>query len=584
MLASSAAFAQSTPDTLRHAVYFSRGSTTVSSAEKQALTKFIAKVADNSLLEWRLLGFADTVGSTRTNRAICRGRVQAVAKAARATGRAHTPLQKVAVGEVPEADQDKARRVDVLAVRASTDGSFMTGSLGSLLRHLDVDGQTFTVTGSEATTLRTAGGTLLHLPEGAFEAKWPVTLMIKEYRTLREAALAGLTTTAGEALLGTGGMFYLEARDGNGKRVELVQAAELWVPKAQAGDTIYPMQGFEGVRESDGYPDWVPTHTTQMTNLGAASQASQGGVGSGYMWGPAEPQTRRGYEFANTVRNKHESYYNSGVLRAALADFCTWRMPQAPDYPKRQAAVNAIFEQERAAVVLAKQICFRRSQMVSLRGHVETLSLNWFERATAKITGTYRAKQLAVNNSRQRSFKQINKMRLEADSLYTLLSNRVTLADSLYKALPFDTLLNGSDNSTGSQATAWFTGYVPEQYYPMSIRQGGYINLDCYKSFTTIVAQTITNAPHDIPTMYTIVLRDTRTVLPCRPYGRDSVETPRGPKGIAAVLVGVREREDGTFEVAHVPFRFGEGDVKAVFKPVGSTRKAVELALVDLDK
>lgn len=588
IIASAAAFAQSTPDTLRHAVYFERGSTAMSRAEQQALTQFIAKVADSSLLEWRLVGFADSVGSTGTNRAICLRRVQAVATAVKVTHLSNhhlQPLQQVAVGEVPEVDQAKARRVEVLAVRASAGGSFMTGALGSLLRHLDVDGQKFTVNPKKATILRATGGAELHLPVGAYGAVGPVTVMIKEYRTLREAALAGLTTTSGEALLGTGGMFYLEARDGTGKRVELVQPVELRVPKAQAGDTTYPMQGFQGKREPDGYPDWVASggDTTQMTNPSVASQASQGGLGCG-MGRNQGPFLGKGYVFSIYIRDDYEFGYNSNYLQVDLLDFCAWKLPDTPNYPKRQAEVYEIFKQEQAAVVLAQEICFRVSQMESLREHVKTLKIKSFQRTITKLTGTYKAKRLAANKSRNRSFLQINRMRLECDSLYKLLGLSVKLADSLYEALPIDTFPDRSLSFTGcAPGGNPSSGPGAGSYYNILVSQGGYINFDYYPRTTNIIAQTISEAPQDIPTIYTIVLPRARIVLPCRPKGRDRIETPRGPKGAGAVLVGVREREDGTFEVARVPFRIGDRNVKAVFKPVGTTREAVDLALIDLD-
>lgn len=116
--------------------------------------------------------------------------------------------------------------------------------------------QVFTIDPDKDTVIETSGGIIFAIPAGAFiGAKDPMTIEVREALTSFDVMKAGLSTTSNGALLETGGMFYLNARNGE---TSLKLNPEKPVCANVPTDEIRPgMQLFDGERQADGSINWV---------------------------------------------------------------------------------------------------------------------------------------------------------------------------------------------------------------------------------------------------------------------------------------------------------------------------------------
>lgn len=116
--------------------------------------------------------------------------------------------------------------------------------------------QLFTIDPDKDTVIETSGGIIFAIPAGAFlDAKDPMTIEVREALTSFDVMKAGLSTTSNGALLETGGMFYLNARNGE---TSLKLNPDKPVCANVPTDEIRPgMQLFDGERQADGSINWV---------------------------------------------------------------------------------------------------------------------------------------------------------------------------------------------------------------------------------------------------------------------------------------------------------------------------------------
>lgn len=111
------------------------------------------------------------------------------------------------------------------------------------------------------TVVETENGLVLVIPSDAFETQEGdavsglINFEVKEAFDDYAIMKAGLTTTSNGELLETGGMFFLEARQGN-KELKLKQGKEIFsqIPNLQPDKN---MMLFDGVKQEDGIINWV---------------------------------------------------------------------------------------------------------------------------------------------------------------------------------------------------------------------------------------------------------------------------------------------------------------------------------------
>ncbi|WP_315821202.1 hypothetical protein [Paraflavitalea speifideaquila] len=121
--------------------------------------------------------------------------------------------------------------------------------------------QAFTIHAGRDTVIETKGGIVMAIPANGFldESGAPVagslSLVVKEALDAATVMQGGLSTTSGNQLLETGGMFFLDARQGE-QRVKINPTAGIYAEVP--ADTIQPgMQLYNGKRLPDGQIDWV---------------------------------------------------------------------------------------------------------------------------------------------------------------------------------------------------------------------------------------------------------------------------------------------------------------------------------------
>lgn len=121
--------------------------------------------------------------------------------------------------------------------------------------------QVFTIQAGRDTILSTTGGLVLAVPANGWLSQdgQPVTgsvsLVVKEALDAASIMRAGLSTRSGQQLLETGGMFFVDARQGS-DRLKINPAAGIYVEVPT--DSIKPgMQLYKGQRLPNGGIDWV---------------------------------------------------------------------------------------------------------------------------------------------------------------------------------------------------------------------------------------------------------------------------------------------------------------------------------------
>lgn len=116
--------------------------------------------------------------------------------------------------------------------------------------------QLFTINPNKDTVVETMGGLVFAIPAGAFlDAKDPFTLEIREALTPMDIMKGGLSTTSNGELLETGGMFYLNAR--NGETSLQINPDKPVYANVPTNEIRPGMQLFEGERTADGGINWV---------------------------------------------------------------------------------------------------------------------------------------------------------------------------------------------------------------------------------------------------------------------------------------------------------------------------------------
>ncbi len=133
--------------------------------------------------------------------------------------------------------------------------------------------QFFEINNAKDTIIETTGGIVFLIPANAFnKVVDKVRIEVKEALSAFEIMKAGLSTTSNGQLLETGGMFYINARNGE-ENLSLKADKKIEVSVPYSGKNTN-MQLFDGVREKDGTINWINPKkvnrelvTTEITKL-----------------------------------------------------------------------------------------------------------------------------------------------------------------------------------------------------------------------------------------------------------------------------------------------------------------------------
>lgn len=129
---------------------------------------------------------------------------------------------------------------------------------------VQVKAQAFTIDPTQATKITGKQGTYLEFGPNILtyadgsEVKGKVTLSLKEYYQKSDMVTSGLTTTSDGKILKSAGMVYLEAKDSDGKTLQIKPDKDYKIGFPTKGKSDNNMQLFYGKRE-EGQMNWKST-------------------------------------------------------------------------------------------------------------------------------------------------------------------------------------------------------------------------------------------------------------------------------------------------------------------------------------
>lgn len=256
--------------TLRSAVYFDTDQYVLTTEAVLALENLCAQLSRYPDYTVDLEAYTDDRGSADYNERLAANRAEAVQAFLKGKGLLADKTTVQSWGERKqnfdnntEAGRQQNRRVDILI----TNWYFNTLS-DFQARLSNRVSQTQVIQPDREQQVTAAGGTVLIVPPNSFVFEdgtapaGPVQVTLREALQPSDWILNGLTTTSGDQILQSGGMFYVEAR-ANGKPLELASGARLTVALPTAGRRMDPeMQLFYGEHTPNGQTiNWTNTQT-----------------------------------------------------------------------------------------------------------------------------------------------------------------------------------------------------------------------------------------------------------------------------------------------------------------------------------
>ena len=124
-----------------------------------------------------------------------------------------------------------------------------------------------TVDPARDTLILTPGGAILKFKKGTFSEK--VELEIKEAYTIKDILLAGLVTESNGRPLTSGGMIYVQNRDGSS--IEVLKPIDITLP---SDFTNSAMKLYKGEAGEDSAINWIPSDSVQ-TSTGASYETGR---------------------------------------------------------------------------------------------------------------------------------------------------------------------------------------------------------------------------------------------------------------------------------------------------------------------
>ena len=252
--------------TFNHSVFFASASDRPDAEQLTSLEDFAANLTAYADYTLRVEAYTDEQGSEAYNKDLADRRAATVRRLLAASGVNATTVDVLTYGEQRARRQTTAddqrrddRRVDLLATVVWWDDA--TTVLGTASAEQET---IVTVDPTQRQQFVGNRGGAFNVPPNALiradgtPARGPVTIAVTEAYTLADMILAGLTTTAGDRRLETGGMFRLTATDSDGEELNLrpgvgIRAA---IPTASVEER---MQLFAGAdHDGNGAPmDWT---------------------------------------------------------------------------------------------------------------------------------------------------------------------------------------------------------------------------------------------------------------------------------------------------------------------------------------
>jgi hypothetical protein len=254
-------------------IYFASGSSELDNTALQNLKTLLAYYKDSLQAEIRLQAFTDDIGSKKNNEALALKRKKIVQNYLIEQGVPIAIIETQASKQLeldPNQDANQQRkeyrRVNVELWLATEEPIVTDAALNNFFaQNREKAKQYFSFQGNEGAFLEGAKGTVLQIPPNSFVnqnnevVEGLINFALIESYSYNDMLTQNLSTKSGGELLETGGMVYLEAKDSNSNELALKKGSIISTSMASEEALLTGMEGFNGVQDSVGNIEWVPT-------------------------------------------------------------------------------------------------------------------------------------------------------------------------------------------------------------------------------------------------------------------------------------------------------------------------------------
>lgn len=257
-------------------VYFKSGSYSLDKASQESLEILLANYNAEKQFEFQLQAFTDDRGNIAQNERVAQQRADAVQKyleekAVLTNTIVRQPFETLTLDETGNVAAQRRENRSVVIVLFELNKITNTKLNDFFIKNRQDAQQIFSFEASEGAWLKGAQGTLLQVPSNAFVdenndvVEGTITFTLQEVYSYSDMLLQNLSTTAGDRLLETGGMLYLEARDAANNRLELKEGVQIQAVMANSNAQLPGMQTFEGIQGTNVTVDWEATGQAIIT-------------------------------------------------------------------------------------------------------------------------------------------------------------------------------------------------------------------------------------------------------------------------------------------------------------------------------
>ncbi|MCH2044112.1 MAG: OmpA family protein [Saprospiraceae bacterium] len=251
-------------------VYFASGKHQLDAKAEKELQAFIEKIQSLNDFDIDMKAYTDDVGSMKYNKQLAKKRASSVQDFLAKASLNPTTNTVEGIGEIEltgeeetEKERESNRRVDIVV------SAFMPSKVSDLFNYLSKRNQNIYEANNETKTIITGRqGTMIEIPANAFvdadgNTVTDVQITLKEAYSYGDMLLHNLGTTAGDKLLETGGMVYIDAQTPDGQQLQLKDGQMIDVRMPSDRQLPNDMQLFLSDRGSDASTtaDWQAAGT-----------------------------------------------------------------------------------------------------------------------------------------------------------------------------------------------------------------------------------------------------------------------------------------------------------------------------------
>lgn len=263
-------------------VYFASNSAELDNAALLNIEELLDGCSASPKLRLKLQAFTDDLGDQETNEVLASRRAAAVQTQLLEYGIAPEKIEilaskgmKITEGNKLQEQRRLHRRVDIelwLAsetdLKLSENPAISTYGQGKALqafwqKEIEQATQSFSFEARRGAIIEGNAGTVLQIAPNSFTyedgspVEGTIQFSLREAYDYKAMILQNLSTTTQGNLLETAGMFFTEAKDANGRNVQIAEGQSIGVILADQNGLKEGMKAYDAVELADGTYDWV---------------------------------------------------------------------------------------------------------------------------------------------------------------------------------------------------------------------------------------------------------------------------------------------------------------------------------------